>query len=605
MALFKKYYSMNKKLLLFIIGIYAFIFIQAAPFKNLETKVTQPDGSELLLYASGDEYYHWVHDKDGYTILLGEDGYCYYAEKNNEGKLVSSNYRVDSGLPANSAINPWIKISEAEYLQRVEKRKTYEKLQLRSSNPQYSIHKSTLNNIVIFISFPDAQKFSKKRSVYDSRFNSTTSSSGSMKDYYLEVSYGNLIVESTFFPEADINTDDIGYIDFRERNFYRPYNATTNKEGYRTDEESTNREHNLIVNAIDAMRKDIEAKFTPEEIDANNDGYVDNVCFVVQGNSDGWSDLLWAHRWSLHTRECFIHGKRVMDYVFQPENQVTTNTICHEMFHALGAPDLYHYREEYQNLVPVGNWDIMGSGWCHMGAYMKWKYAQQNWVTEMPVITTSGTYSLKPLTDGPDNVCYRVNSTNPNEFYVLEYRKKEGKYEKNLRRSGLLIYRIIPSISQGNRNGPPDEVYLYRPYGSLTENGFIDEAAYLTNKGPVMTNITFPKPFLSDNSDGGLRITNLNVTENQLTFDIEIQTTGIKAVDDQKKIQFYADTNTLVLESVDDVQEVTVMDMSGNIIRKETVSVNNISLDYLAKGIYIASVKYTTGKTFQKKIIIK
>lgn len=53
----------------------------AAPFSFLETTVTQPDGSQLTLYASGDEFYHWVHDKDGYTVLQGEDGYCYYAEK--------------------------------------------------------------------------------------------------------------------------------------------------------------------------------------------------------------------------------------------------------------------------------------------------------------------------------------------------------------------------------------------------------------------------------------------------------------------------------------------------------------------------------------------
>ena len=66
----------------------------AAPFSFLETTVTQPDGSQLTLYASGDEFYHWVHDKDGYTVLQGEDGYCYYAEKNDMGELVPSPFLV-------------------------------------------------------------------------------------------------------------------------------------------------------------------------------------------------------------------------------------------------------------------------------------------------------------------------------------------------------------------------------------------------------------------------------------------------------------------------------------------------------------------------------
>lgn len=28
----------------------------------------------ITLYASGDEFYHWVHDKDGYTIVQADDG---------------------------------------------------------------------------------------------------------------------------------------------------------------------------------------------------------------------------------------------------------------------------------------------------------------------------------------------------------------------------------------------------------------------------------------------------------------------------------------------------------------------------------------------------
>lgn len=69
-----------------------------------------------------------------------------------------------------------------------------------------------------------------------------------------------------------------GYIDFHNRGFYRPYNATTNPDGYRTSDESTNREHNLIVNAIDAVKASIEQDFTPDELDNDNDGYIDNVC---------------------------------------------------------------------------------------------------------------------------------------------------------------------------------------------------------------------------------------------------------------------------------------------------------------------------------------
>ena len=92
--------------------------------------------------------------------------------------------------------------------------------------------KNPLNNIVIFVSFKDATTFSKKRSVYDSRFNSTTSSSGSLKDYYKEVSYSNLDITSHFYPKtSDMTSTAIGYFDFLNSGFYRPYNATTNPDG--------------------------------------------------------------------------------------------------------------------------------------------------------------------------------------------------------------------------------------------------------------------------------------------------------------------------------------------------------------------------------------
>ena len=465
--------------------------------------------------------------------------------------------------------------------------------------------KKPLNNIVIFISFQDATTFSKKRSVYDSRFNSTTSSTGSLKDYYLEVSYDNLTIQSHFFPHADLEANNVGYVDFHNRGFYRAYNATTNPDGYKTSEESTMREHNLVQNAVDAMRSIIEQEFTPDEIDNDNDGYVDNICFVVQGNSDGWSDLLWAHRWSLYTKECYIHGKRVMDYVFQPENQVTVNTLCHEMFHALGAPDLYHYSEESKTLDPVGAWDLMNSGWCHMGAYMKWMYAGKSWITEIPEITTTGRYSLVPLSQGPDNSCYKINSSNANEYYVLEYRKKEGKYEKNIPRSGLLIYRINTTVSNGNRNGPPDEVYIYRPYGSLVENGFLDEAAYQTNAGAVMTDKTYPKPFLSDDSDGGLRITNLVVENDKLSFDINITTTGVESEQETSSFKIYLESKTLIIHSNELIKDIVITDLSGKGVMKWDNVTQPISLQQLSSGVYIVSVTLANDTTYQQKIILK
>lgn len=577
---------------LFFLGL---IHLQAAPFKFLQTEVVQVDGSVLNLYASGDEFYNWLHDIDGYTILQGEDGFYYYAIKNNDGVLVSSTYRVDKYLGQETGIQSWLKISTDEYLKR---REYYEVPQTRAPIVSYAAHRGVLNNIVIFISFKDVATFSKARSVYDSRFN--TSNTGSLKHYYSEVSYGNLVIDSHFFPEAASTSKEDGYVDFHNRGYYMPYNASTNPDGYRTSEESTSREHSLICNAIDAVRSAIENQFTPDELDNDGDGLIDNVCFVVQGNSGGWSDLLWAHRWSLYTRESYIHGKRVYDYVFQPENQVVVKTLCHEMFHALGAPDLYHYNEG-ANYDPVGNWDLMNNGGGHMTAYMKWRYAGQKWVEELPLITTSGTYELSPLSQEPS--CYKVNSTNPNEYFVLEYRTKDGMYEKNLDRAGVLIYRINTTVTQGNRNGPPDELYIYRPYGTLEVDGYIAQAAYRPASGAIMNDKTFPRPFLSDNSDGGLRISNIVSDNGKMKFDIDITTTGLIDSSLQKEMRITVTNKELLVEGVDIIDEIVVFNTSGNICQRVSDS-NTISLASLPEGVYIVNVM--SNKTvYKEKIIVR
>ena len=180
---------------------------------------------------------------------------------------------------------------------------------------------------------------------------------------------------------------------------------------------------------------------------------------------------------------------------------------------------------------------------------------------------------------------------------------ERGKYEKNLIRSGLLIYRINTTVSEGNRNGPPDEVYIYRPFGSLTENGFLDEAAYQTTSGAVMTDKTFPKPFLSDNSDGGLRIRNVIMEDDKLTFEIEDIPTGFENLFDDRKMQLKMVDNTLYVSSDENVESIVVTDISGKVL-EQTKNTNQLSLKQFSQGIYIVSI-LSGNNMYKRKIFIE
>ena len=43
--------------------------LYAAILKNVPQTFIQPDGTELSFFATGDDYYHYLHYANGYTII--------------------------------------------------------------------------------------------------------------------------------------------------------------------------------------------------------------------------------------------------------------------------------------------------------------------------------------------------------------------------------------------------------------------------------------------------------------------------------------------------------------------------------------------------------
>ncbi len=506
---------MKSKAILILFFIFTFISVKAAYFERLPYTIKQPDGKTIECFVSGDEFFNWIHDEKGYTIIQASDGYYYYAEP--DGDLVKpSKYLVNSVDPAIVGLQIRAKISEKEYKRRYEAMFHY--LKEENNGPSKAPHSGDLNNLVVYLRFSDDAEIDSTRQYFDNKFNPPTGVS--LKSYYKEVSYDNLTINSTHYPSCSLTTN-LSYQNSHPRNYYRPYNSSTNPIGYNggaNGAERTAREHQLLVDAINWINSN--SPVSPSlNIDGDGDNKVDNVCFIVKGNSEGWNDILWAHRWALFSQVININGKRVYDYTFQPENQVTVTTICHEMFHALGAPDLYHYIGN--GISPVAYWDLMEYGSGHMSAYMKWQYSNHTWISNVPEITTSGTYTLHPLTSSTNN-CYKIASPNSaDEYFMVEYRNKSGTFESNIPGSGLIVYRIDTRVSNGNMNGPPDEVYIYRPGGSTSANGNPFIANYSSDVSRTAINdATNPSCFLQTGGLGGLNISNVTSASTTISFDI-------------------------------------------------------------------------------------
>jgi len=79
--------------------------VQAAPLLDIPITVTQPDGTTLDAYISGDETFNYLHDNQGKVILQHpETGFWVYATLDTNGVLTASNnVAVNNGLFYNTS----------------------------------------------------------------------------------------------------------------------------------------------------------------------------------------------------------------------------------------------------------------------------------------------------------------------------------------------------------------------------------------------------------------------------------------------------------------------------------------------------------------------
>ena len=539
-------------------------------FRNMPIDLIQPNNEILSCLITGDEFSQRLHDANDYTIIQSKkDGYYYYATKNAD-TIIPTSFKALSVNPSDKNIIPGIKISKDKYL-RIRDR-YHRDVELRDA-PSVG----TINNLNVFIRFADEDEFSEPRSIHDHPFNKEEGPS--MRHYFKEVSYNLLDVITHHYPQCDLETN-LSYQDQYDRDYYKPYNENTNPEGYQNNNEARIREHTLLKNAIEYIANEV-----PEDldIDSNDDGYIDNVTFLISGSPTGWSDLLWPHRWALYSFDVYINGSRVYDYNLNLDQggYFTVGTLCHEFFHSLGAPDLYHY---YDDVAPVavGGWDVMDASSDipqSMSAYMKYRYT--DWITSLPQVEFGGTYQINPLSSNENNI-YRINSPfSDTEYFVVEYRVKEGIYEINTPGddNGLLIYRINTEYN-GNANGPPDGVYLYRYGGTLNSSGSFGAAVFSQETGRSKFNdTTNPSCFLTDNSNGGINIS--YVGEDLET--IEFSVTNLILVPELNNVSYDSDQDGNINPGEEIIIDLAISNFSDGInannIEVTLSSSNNIVIN--------------------------
>lgn len=266
--------------------------------------------------------------------------------------------------------------------------------------------------------------------------------SGTMREYYEEISYGNLMIDGTVS----------GW-----------FTAPNNRAYY------GNGDNGLTGGGAEFVRDMVaaaDATVNFSLFDNDGDGVVECV-FVVHyglgGEYTGSADAndIWSHRWSLSAAGLGSYttgdGVIVNDYIIQPAisadltNMIEIGVFCHEFGHCLGLPDLYDYDGTSEG---IGEWGLMGAGnWnepispAHMGA---WEKEQMGWVT--PICSTTDIVG-QPLPFVEFNpAVYKLWTTgdcSSPEYFLVENRQPQG-FDQFLNGCGLVIWHV--NMLQPNNN---------------------------------------------------------------------------------------------------------------------------------------------------------
>ena len=430
---------MHYKILLAIALLFSSLRADAVPAYPKKIPITV-DGHTVYIQMLGDEYHKRAETTDGYTLFNnGKD--WYFAEKDAEGYLKASKFKLTA--QRSQAVKEFLK-GIPQHLERDQKESGRART-MKARQEAQSRTRSAVGNrkvLIILMQYTDVA-FVKSLDDFDHLFNmpgySEDGAAGSVYDFYIDVSYGQL----------KLHSDVIGPFTSAHN---RAHYGKNNREGDDQDP------YSLFFEAMEYAAQTVSLK----DYDSNGDGYVDNVHIVFAGHGEeagASAEAIWSHECSFGEYYEY-QGMKIDRYSCAPELRGRSGEgisrigpHCHEIGHALGAMDFYDTNYEGGgNYAGTGEWDVMASGsWNEDGVvpadfnpYVK--MYNYGWV-QIPEML-DGEVTIP--SSSADSVYYRLTNT-PDDYYLVENRTQD-KWGKGVPGSGLLIFHIHPNVaSSGNQ----------------------------------------------------------------------------------------------------------------------------------------------------------
>ena len=455
-----------KRLIIFLLlSINVFSAVFASPADPTLRKVLQPNGDTISISLQGDEYGSWYEDDKGNIIALNNNKYWVYVNVENGQEILTT--QTVSQISTPISIN-----RDSVFKSILQKRANNYIKEMESFEEQTNSRSTTGKNaplpatgvqkiLTVLVQFEDV-KFQNQTGIKnlvnnmmnqaDFQHPGQNKITGSLRDFYLQASYGQL----------DVRTTVIG-----------PYTVSHNRAHYgaqTNSEEDTNRRE-LAREVMEMIDDDIDVS----QFDNNNDGWVEcvHILYAGLGQDDtehSSTDDIWPHKGSL-SGSVSADGVKMSRYMMTPEKYGNhyrgIGTACHELGHILGAPDFYDTNyEEDGKFLGTGNWDLMAGGsWnsynysygpthvikamnpAHPNPYIKTEIF--GWTSSVELLGSNRLYKI-PSSE-LYNVIYKLSTSTSGEYYLLENRQGSG-----LPGTGLVIYHV----NAGIENVATDEINI-------------------------------------------------------------------------------------------------------------------------------------------------
>ena len=443
-----------------------------APYQGKEFEFHQPDGSPITVQVWGDEFYIRAETLDGYSLVRDPvSGFTCYAEVNND----ESDF-ISTGIPYTGQTVEELKnsghwpskgngIKKGLRLKRqavIEKANRQRQLLRRdehgrilpapdsgtspAASAQAGAPAPLIGNVIgltLLIQFPNLDANIPQADIdnYCNQVGYTGyGNNGSVRDYYYDVSNGNLTYT----------------------NYVTVYYTAQYERDYYTDESipQGTRARELIKEALLWLDNPSGQNFNFGTLSTDGSNYMLAInAFYVGPTANNWAEGLWPHMSSMYG--AFTSNEGVKSGVYQISNigsSLTLGTFCHENGHMIcGYPDLYDYGYDSAG---AGNYCLMAYGGSDYNPLPPNPYLRdiKGWenITVLPPHMSGVPCSLQ---SNSNNSYKYLNPNNSQEFFYIDSRTQTGR-NSSLPDEGLAIWHIDEYGSNNNQQMTPSLHYM-------------------------------------------------------------------------------------------------------------------------------------------------